>query len=46
MKKLKLGGNNILLAITVALFVIMYLGGCIIYADKGSPVGRQRQVDF
>ena len=35
MKKLKLGGNNILLAITVALFVIMYLGGCIIYADKG-----------
>ena len=35
MKKLKLGGNNILLAITVVLFVIMYLGGCIIYADKG-----------
>lgn len=35
MKKFKIGGNNILLAITVALFVIMYLGGCIIYADKG-----------
>ena len=35
MKKLKLGGNNILLAITVILFVVMYLGGCIIYADKG-----------
>ena len=35
MKKLKLGGNNILLAITVVLFVIMYLGGCVIYADKG-----------
>ena len=35
MKKLKIGGNNILLAITVVLFVLMYLGGCIIYADKG-----------
>ena len=35
MKKLKLGGNNILLAITVVLFVVMYLGGCVIYADKG-----------
>ena len=35
MKKLKLGGNNILLAITVVLFIVMYLGGCIIYADKG-----------
>ena len=35
MKKLKLGGNNILLAITVILFVVMYAGGCIIYADKG-----------
>ena len=35
MKKLKIGGNNILLAITVILFVLMYLGGCIIYADKG-----------
>ena len=35
MKKLKLRGNNILLAITVILFVVMYAGGCIIYADKG-----------
>ncbi len=35
MKKLKLGGNNILLAITVILFVVMYAGGCIIYANKG-----------
>lgn len=35
MKKFKLGSNNILLAITVILFIVMYLGGCIIYADKG-----------
>lgn len=35
MKKLKLRGNNILLAITVILFVVMCAGGCIIYADKG-----------
>lgn len=35
MKKLKLGGNNILLVITVALFVIMYIGGCVIYSNKG-----------
>lgn len=34
-KKFKLGGNNILLAITVILFVVMYLGGCVIYADRG-----------
>ena len=35
MKKRKLSGNNILLVITVALCIVMYLGGCIIYADKG-----------
>ena len=35
MKKLKIGGNNILLAITVVLVVLMSLGGCIIYADQG-----------
>lgn len=35
MKKLKLSGNNILLLITVLLFVVMYIAGCIVYADKG-----------
>ncbi|MDE6213933.1 MAG: sugar ABC transporter permease YjfF [Lachnospiraceae bacterium] len=35
MKKLKISGNNILLLITVALFVVMYGAGCIVYADKG-----------
>jgi len=35
MKKLNIRGNNILLAITIVLFVLMYIGGCIIYADKG-----------
>lgn len=35
MKKLKINGNNILLLITVILFVVMYGAGCIVYADKG-----------
>lgn len=35
MKKKKLNGNTILLMITIALFVVMYVAGCIIYADKG-----------
>ncbi len=35
MKKLKISGNNILLIITVALFVVMYGAGCIVYANKG-----------
>lgn len=35
MKKLKINSNNILLIITIALFVIMYIAGCVIYADKG-----------
>lgn len=35
MKKLKISGNNILLLITVILFVVMYAAGCIVYADKG-----------
>ncbi|MBD5491467.1 MAG: sugar ABC transporter permease YjfF [Lachnospiraceae bacterium] len=35
MKKLKISGNNILLLITVALFVVMYGAGCIVYANKG-----------
>ena len=36
MKK-KINSNNILLLITIALFVVMYIGGCIMYADKGFP---------
>ena len=35
MKKLKINSNNILLLITVILFVVMYGAGCIVYADKG-----------
>lgn len=35
MKKLKINNNNVLLIITIALFVVMYLVGCIVYADKG-----------
>ena len=35
MKKLKISGNSILLIITVALFVVMYGAGCIVYANKG-----------
>lgn len=35
MKKLKLSGNNILLLITILLFVVMYISGCVVYADKG-----------
>lgn len=35
MKKLKMNGNNILLLITVILFVVMYAAGCVVYANKG-----------
>ena len=35
MKKLKINSNSILLIITVVLFVVMYIIGCIVYADKG-----------
>lgn len=35
MKKTKINSNNMLLLITVLLFVVMYAGGCFIYADKG-----------
>ena len=35
MKKLKINSNSILLLITVILFVVMYIAGCIVYADKG-----------
>ena len=34
-KKTKINGNNLLLLITIVLFVVMYIGGCIVYADKG-----------
>ncbi len=35
MKKIKISSNNILLLITVALFVAMYGAGCIVYGSKG-----------
>ena len=35
MKKTKINGNNLLLLITIALFIVMYVAGCVIYADKG-----------
>lgn len=35
MKKMKLNNNNILLLITIVLFAVMYIAGCIVYADKG-----------
>ena len=31
----KINGNNLLLVITIILFVVMYAAGCVIYADKG-----------
>jgi simple sugar transport system permease protein len=33
----QMNSNTLLLVITIALFVVMYAGGCIIYADKGFP---------
>ena len=33
--KTRINGNNMLLLITIVLFVVMYIGGCIVYADKG-----------
>jgi len=35
MKKGRLSNNNVLLVITIVLFAVMYLGGCIVYANKG-----------
>lgn len=35
MKKTKLNGNSVLLLITIVLFFVMYLGGCIVYGSKG-----------
>lgn len=35
MKKRKINGNTLLLIITIALFVVMYAAGCIIYGSKG-----------
>lgn len=31
----RIGGNTLLLYITVGLFVLMYAGGCVLYAGKG-----------
>lgn len=35
MKTKKLSGNSLLLVITIALFFVMYLGGCLLYSAKG-----------
>ena len=35
MKKMKINSNSILLIITIILFAVMYLAGCIIFKDKG-----------
>ena len=35
MKKLKINSNNLLLVITICLFVTMYVVGCIVYGNKG-----------
>ena len=35
MKKLKINSNNLLLVITICLFVAMYAVGCIVYGNKG-----------
>lgn len=35
MKKMKINSNSLLLLITIVLFIVMYAGGCVIYADKG-----------
>lgn len=34
-KKFKINSNNLLLLITIALFIVMYVAGCVIYGDKG-----------
>lgn len=34
-KQPKISGNNILLLITILLFIAMYTAGCIMYSDKG-----------
>ena len=35
MKKMKINSNTLLLIITIALFVVMYAVGCVMYSDKG-----------
>ncbi|MCD8238994.1 MAG: sugar ABC transporter permease YjfF [Clostridiales bacterium] len=35
MKKIKINNNNVLLLITIGLFVVMYAAGCIVYGHKG-----------
>ena len=32
-KKIKIGGNNLLLLITIVLFIVMYGIGCVVYDD-------------
>ncbi len=35
MKKMKINSNSVLLIITIILFAVMYLAGCIIFKEKG-----------
>lgn len=35
MKKMKINSNSLLLLITIVLFVVMYIAGCVIYSAKG-----------
>ncbi len=35
MKKIKINSNNVLLLITIVLFVAMYSMGCVVYSNKG-----------
>ncbi len=35
MKKIKINNNNVLLLITIGLFIVMYAAGCIVYGHKG-----------
>ncbi len=35
MKKKSMNSNTVLLLITIALFVVMYAAGCVVYGDKG-----------
>ncbi len=35
MKKTKINGNTLLLLITIALFVVMYIGGIAAYGSRG-----------
>ena len=40
MKQNKINSNTLLLLITIALFLVMYVVGCVIYSSKGLPICR------